>query len=149
MRNGLLVLALLVASNAAAQDLHVHLHGLSYHPVRTQADGSKWNEQNIGVGLRYQIKESLDTQVGVYKNSQFRTSIYAIATWLPIEVGVIRAGVFGGAVTGYLHNNGELTPAGGLAARWQGERLSVTTRFIPKHPKSASSAISVELGIKF
>lgn len=136
-------------TSIAAQELHVQIHGLSYHSVRTQANGDKWNERNDGIGLRYQINETLDAQIGVYNNSQFRTSKYAVATWLPVEVGVVRVGVFGGVVTGYSYRNGGAIPAGGLAARWQGERLSVTSRFVPKVPQNASSVFSVELGVKF
>lgn len=141
------VVGLLAAGKCAASDFHVQVHGLSYHTERTQANGDKWNERNYGLGLRYQVNDAWDVQAGAFKNSQFKTSAYAIATWLPVEVTKeLRAGMFGGVVNGYRLNDGRAVPAGGLAARYQAERLSVTWRFVPKHPKTDSAVISIELG---
>jgi hypothetical protein len=140
---------LVLASQAYAQDWHVQVHGLSYHQVRTQPNGVKWNELNWGLGLRYQATESLDVQAGMFRNSQYRDSTYAIATWLPLGVTeAVRVGAFAGAVNGYRLRDGKPVAAGGLAARWQGERFSVTARLLPKHPKSDTGAMTLELGIK-
>ena len=141
---------LVITLNAAqAQEWHLQIHGLSYHQKRTQVDHTKWNELNYGIGVRYQVTKSTDIQLGVFRNSQYNNSVYAITTWLPLEItNSVRIGVFAGTANGYSLNNGNFIPVGGIATRWQGERFSVTSRFLPKTDNTQTSVIAFELGIK-
>ena len=146
----IVALALSLFNKAQAQELHLQVHGLSYHQERTQINGKKWNELNYGIGVRYQATESTDVQLGVFRNSQYNNSVYAIATWLPLEItNSVRIGVFAGTANGYSLNNGNFIPVGGVASRWQGERFSVTSRLLPKTSNSESGVIAFEFGIEF
>lgn len=144
-----LIVALSLFNKAQAQELHMQVHGLSYHQERTQINGKKWNELNYGIGVRYQATKSTDVQLGIFRNSQYNNSVYAITTWLPLEItNSIRIGVFAGTANGYFLNNGNFIPVGGIATRWKGERFSVTSRFLPKTDNTQTSVIAFELGIK-
>ena len=57
-----------------------------------------FNEQNPGVFLTWDdaIAPNVDFSVGAYQNSYARLSVMATASWLPIEVGPVKAGIFAG-----------------------------------------------------
>lgn len=136
-------IAMLLALTAQAEpsDNHLVLHGVSYHTIpRTR--GPEWNQTNPGIGLRHEFTQTLSGQIGVYKNSFYRQSIYAGVDWTPLRLGDIHFGGFGGVASGYADKAGL---AGGGVVRWQGQKLSLTLRIVP-----AKCAIyTLELGYRF
>lgn len=71
---------------------------------------SEFNETNPGVFLTWDdaIAPNVDLSLGAYQNSYSRLSIMATASWLPIEIGPIQAGVFAG--TAHYPVNGRNQP---------------------------------------
>jgi hypothetical protein len=54
------------------------------------------NQRNPGVGLE------VDGYIaGVYRNSEYRNSVYVGHDWLPLSDGHLKAGLAYGAITGY------------------------------------------------
>lgn len=110
----------------------------------------RYRADNVGLGLRVQTSamqaHSLAVQGGVYRNSHDRTSVYAIADWLPLQMLGARVGVFAGAVNGYAMRDGGVVPAAGATARWQGQRLALQLRAVPPLPDKTAGALAIELG---
>jgi len=121
---------------------HAVLHTLSHH--YHQPSTRHWNENNWGLGLRREVGDTTAVQLGAYHNSNFDTSAYFIGEWTPLELGVLRAGVFGGLVSGY-----KVPLAAGLVGRAQLGPYSAAVRLVPKAYKSSSAVLSLELGYRF
>lgn len=140
----LLILLALWAPLAKAQEpsWHLQLHGLSKHSDEKAV--GKWNERNWGAGVRYQHSPTWGVQGGTFRNSYDRQSVYAIVDYTPLLGGSV--GVFGGVASGY-KNEGPLI--GGLLLRWQGERVSISARIIPKVRKEHTAVIALEAGWRF
>ena len=146
--------ACIAAAGASAAD-HLVLHGLSWHSgkrvetrreqVAPQCTAKKYggeacawgtrtvevevpyNETNYGIGWRRTYSAAWATQAGIYLNSYDKLSVYALGEWTPLQAGQVSAGLFAGLASGYSHG----FTAGGLVARWQGDRLGVAVRFMP------------------
>ena len=138
-----LLAALLVISNAKAEegDVHIVLHGLSQHS-QARENCRNWNQVNTGLGLRYELDESLSMQLGGYRNSMNRNSVYALADWTPLQVGPLQIGGFTGGATRYKSNQGVLL---GGVVRWQQDHVSLALRLVPRR----NTVISIELGWRF
>lgn len=139
----LIALTVLTAAPAYAEpgDTHLVLHGVSYHTIK-RPRGPEWNQVNPGIGLRYEWTDTVSLQVGTYKNSFYRQSVYAGADWTPLRLGDIHFGGFLGVASGYADKAGV---AGGGLVRWQGERLSLALRIVP----AKCSIFTLELGYRF
>lgn len=130
---------------AFAGELHLQLHGLSWH-AEPQADGSKWNETNPGLGVRYQIDEIWGVQGGAYHNSVSKPTVYGVVDWTPLRHGPLAAGGFAGLATGYPLRS--VVPMGGVLVRWQGHRMSTTVRLIPRIRNVTPTTIAFEVGFQ-
>lgn len=144
----LAIAALGVAATASscsvmAGGLSLQLHGLSTHAESRGAydrSGQPWNERNYGLGLRYTVSPEWSVQAGAYRNSINRNTVYAIATYTPLNLGPLRVGVFGGLASGY-----SAPVIGGLAL----EAGPVTFRVVPKVKGHTPFVVAVEYGIPF
>ena len=94
MKKLLIIAVLLTSTNATAFDVSdnpkvfIDLHVTSFHSqdnwylIEQYQDGTEtiteipFNENNIGIGVRWQIEEFLDTSIGFFKNSFHNTSFY-------------------------------------------------------------------------
>ena len=152
---------------AAEGDWHLQVHGFGTKHFSARNDG-RWEENNIGLGVRYEMSNKMSAQIGRYKNSNsidntsFYTT-YGVVDYTPFAVGKISVGAFGGIASGYdeyetRYVNGQKTlvitkeqiiPVAGLLARWQGDIFNLTTRFAPKVNDTGSAVLSLEIGIKF
>lgn len=132
------------SSSASAQEpvrRHLVLHTVSHH-YHAPATGDHWNAQNWGLGMRQEVGEACALQLGFYRNSNFGETAYVIGEWTPLSVGPLRAGIFGGPVTGY-----KVPVGGGLVWRLQWGDASTALRFVPKAYKSSSAVMSLEFGM--
>jgi hypothetical protein len=137
------LMLLILTAQAEPSPNHLILHGVSYHTVPRLRD-PQWNESNPGLGLRHEfIRDTLSGQVGFYKNSFYKDSVYAVADWTPLHLGPVHAGVFGGFASGYV---GKAGVAGGLLGRLQGDKTSLTLRYVPA---KKNSIFTLELGYRF
>lgn len=141
----LILSAVILAPTAQGAELVVH--GVSHHfNDRQHPDGRGWNERNEGAGLRWSMSPVLHVQTGAYRNSIDRTSLYALGEWLPVAVGPVQLGVFGGVATGYpsLHYG-----VGAPMARVNiSDRAALVARWTPKLSDKGSAVLSFELAVK-
>jgi hypothetical protein len=65
---------------ASAYEFGVNIHGLSYHPDRTDSNGRPFDAFNPGIGARFVFSETRRhiwlSEAGIYKNSSGHTSKY-------------------------------------------------------------------------
>lgn len=147
----LFVAGLLYSERARADDSdwHLAIHGLSSHGAHHQPGiGTRYNERNVGAGLRLQLDPAVDVQVGAYRNSYDRTSAYAVGTWLPAQLGPLRVGAFAGLTNHYPMRDGRVVPVGGLAARLQGDTFSATLRAVPAVAGKTTGVVAIEFGVR-
>jgi len=129
------------AAQAAPGDYHLVIHGASYHTVQ-RPKAPFWNQVNPGMGLRYEWTDTVSLQVGAYKNSYYRKSVYGGLDWTPVSFGNVQLGGFLGMASGYAEKAGV---AGGGLVRWQGKDFSVALRIVP----AKCSIFALELGYRF
>lgn len=128
----------------AYQSTHRNLHTVSHHFSERQ-HGKKWNEENLGLGIRREFSSDFSVQAGFYRNSIDRWSTYAIGEYTPLTLGNLHSGVYAGLRTNYTR---PVMAAAGALVRWQGERYSVTVRAAPKTCGQCSAFIALEFGWK-
>lgn len=106
MKNVIAVLLLLVSSVAFADvaDDYIALGGVSYH----LKDTNRYNGLNYGIGYEHKVNENWNALVGVYENSIWHKSIYAMGRYTPDSDSRFGGHFLGGrinymvgAVTGY------------------------------------------------
>jgi hypothetical protein len=115
----------------------------SYHVNRTE----KLNQRNYGLGLEYHTGD-MTYVAGRYKNSDYRNSVYALAAWTPLSVGILHAGIGIGVVNGYPSlNNGGIAPAGIAIIKLEMERVGLNLAFNPS--LSPKSPLTIALQVKF
>lgn len=106
------------------------ISGLSYHTDRSV----KHNEVNPGLGVEIDMPEP-DTRViaGFYKNSEWRQTVYAGASWTPWHFGrYVKAGMAIGIATGYQPQNLlGLTPIGAAVLSVEGDRVGANVMALP------------------
>lgn len=95
MIKGLLALSLLAWSCMAQAQTWLHVTGLSWH------DRPGYNGTNTGFGLETQIEPRWSGALGVYHNSLYRTTLYAVGKYQWIQQGAWQINVNMGAATGY------------------------------------------------
>ena len=139
----LLLAALLVIPSAKAEegDVHIVLHGFCLH-AQARENGKDWNQVNTGLALRYELDDSLSVQLGGYRNSINRNSVYALADWTPLQVGPLQIGGFAGVTTRYKSDYRSLL---GGVVRLQRENVSLALRLVPK----TNTVMAIELGWRF
>lgn len=143
MKHCLFLLALL-PSVVCAGEIWGSTTLASVHTKRNQ----NLNEQNYGFGLEYHERRDLLYMAGSYINSHEKRSIYALAGWTPIDLGIIRLGMLAGFVNGYpKFNDGKITPAVVGLARIEFEKLGVNLTLIP--PRLKESPVTVGVQVKF
>lgn len=87
---------LLLNTNAIAQDTYLTLNVGSYHANAEK----KYNQKNYGLGLEHHIGD-FSLSGGIYYNSSYRTSLYALGGWTPLEVAGVKVGILAGIANGY------------------------------------------------
>lgn len=100
----------LLSFNACADELWVDFNLHAHHFNRKDVAEQNLNEVNPGIGLRF-VDGEYHKLIGAYKNSDRKTSVYALMAWTPIGTDSVRIGAVAGAVTGY---DTPYKPAAGL-----------------------------------
>ena len=134
----LLLSAILVASTAMVQaQTWIHVSGTSIHTR------SGFNERNVGGGVEWQVQPRWSAAIGMYYNSEYRTSTYALGKyhWWRRENLVLNLNV--GAATGY-----QIAPVVPVILpevcwRW------ACTMIIPAFAESGASAAAFYLRIPY
>lgn len=138
LRTLALATAALISTGVDAQT-SLQLHGFSWH-AQERGSGRVWNERNVGLGIRHMYSDTWSVQAGAFRNSVDRTTVYVVGNYTPLQLGMVRAGVFDGLGTGYQ----KPVLAGGMV-----EIGPVSVRIIPPLPNVTPLTIGFELGIPF
>lgn len=77
------------------QDCAIQLHVGSYHAE------PGYNNDTPGIGALCPVDGDWSLAAGAYFNSVRKQSFYAGAAWQPVRLGPVKAGLYGGGVTGY------------------------------------------------
>ena|SRR5437867_12683042 len=142
----LIILLALVPSLANAADTWGSLNLTSLHS-RTE---NAMNQRNYGLGIEYHASSDVLYLAGAYRNSYEKTSVYALAGWAPVEVGIARIGVLGGLVNGYpKRNNAGVTPAVAGIVLIEGERVGMNLILIPPPLKKSPFTLGLQVKFKF
>lgn len=123
------LLLMLTSLQASADSFRIH--GVSHH-----FDSGSWNESNVGVGYRID-GNVINYQLGVYKNSMYSTTVYALADYKVL----LTSGLFLGLATGY-----KAPVIGGLFVDFP--KSGVTLRFIPAVRNVTPAVLAAEIGFK-
>ena len=76
-------------------DCAIQLHIAAYHAE------PGYNNATPGIGALCPINGDWSLAAGTYFNSLRQQSVYAGAAWQPVRLGPVKAGLYGGGVTGY------------------------------------------------
>jgi hypothetical protein len=138
------------AQEASAYSLVVHT--ASRHS--NVQGGYTFNEVNLGLAIRTNLTSDLSLQGGVYRNSYYKTTVYAVGQYTPLRVGSLKLGGFAGLATGYDHvsqlNIGKLSVVGGLLATVDaGGGMNVSIRAVPKIQPKQAGVVTIEFGYRF
>lgn len=106
--------------NSSHAESWLVLSGFAMHLSKDSHCHDHWTK---GVGI-----EKGDYAIGVYDNSNCRTSFYAARTWMPFKSGSVRAGLIGGAVSGYTM---PVSPVAGFAATYERKDWGVNLLYVP------------------
>lgn len=129
--NKLLITTLLLASSNAmafnvsdTPKVFIDLHVTSFHaqdnwhkpepapwdPNKTMTTEVPFNENNSGIGIRWQIENFLDTSIGFFKNSYDNTTVYVGGEIHTPRTYFVSVGLMAAFVTGYTGNIPTPTP---------------------------------------
>ena len=112
----------------------------SYH-----FDSAGHNQRNYGIGVEQVLNERWSLMAGEYRNSNYRTSVYAGVAWRPLRAGDFHFGFAGGAISGYLKHP---VPMVVPTASWEHEQFGANVFFAP-HVKDAPGVIGLQVKFKF
>lgn len=105
-----------------------NLGGFSSHANRDK----DYNENNVGLGLEYQLQPDVALMAGTFNNSVRQTTSYAAVNWLPLSLGSWKLGLVAGVMNGYpgIENGGAFLAALPMAS-YEGARFGVNLGLIP------------------
>ena len=115
----LLILAVGLVAKLYAQDWVIG-SGIPIH-----LDGEKHCNDRVTPGFGVEVH---GYAIGVYDNSNCKTSFYAAKFWTPLKYGALKLGTLGGLATGY---TAPVLPVGGFVAAVEGAVYKLNIIFIP------------------
>ena len=89
-------LVIAFTDSAVADDTWLTINTGSYH-INAKKD---YNQKNYGVGIEHHIGDFVLTG-GIYRNSSYKNSLYAMGGWLPLKFGEVSIGAVAGVANGY------------------------------------------------
>jgi hypothetical protein len=131
-----------VCFSSEASELGLVAHGFSHH-TQLRKTGLPWNEFNQGLALRYIKNSDWSAQAGVYRDSVFKPTVYALVDYTPLHLAGVNFGGFAGAKYSV-----KAKPIAGAVARWESSAYSVAARVAPA-PQSKGTVYTLEFGLKF
>lgn len=137
MTRCLAAVILAVGAGVAQAQTWIHVSGTSIH------NRSGFNERNVGGGVEWQIQPRWSAAVGVYHNSEYRTSTYALAKYHWWRRQDWAANLNLGAATGYQISPVVPVILPELCWRW------TCGMIIPAFAESSASAVAFYLRIPY
>lgn len=122
-----LAIALLLVSSSALAEDYLNINLAARHFDRAATERLNLNEINQGIGLERDLG-TIRCLGGVYKNSDYVTSAYALIGYTPIQSQHFKFGVSGGLVSGYSKS---LMPAISLLSTVQFGKIGANLYIVP------------------
>lgn len=101
-----------------------------------------------GLGIGYDINDSIMVAAGAWRTSQASWSPFAIADYRPLRYRNVSAGVFGGLSGGYCLYDGRLGLIGGLTVRADDGPKALHLFYVPKVGSKKNEA-AIGIGLSF
>ncbi len=128
---------LLLPAITLAGEWGINIHGLSYHPDKTDSEGNKLHGFNPGIGLNYAFRDSghwvLLTEGGIFSNSSQKAAEYvSLSARLKLYRG-LSIGPELGVIHSSSYNMGDpiLAPLPVVSFRYH--RLAVSAIYFPRY----------------
>ncbi|MEZ0262822.1 MAG: hypothetical protein ACAH80_17590 [Alphaproteobacteria bacterium] len=123
-------------------------HHFGWRQFNDHGQMRTFNEFNPGVGLEYRLNGTFHVEAGAYKNSLYRTSVYASVAAETNGSKFLGAGIQAGVLTGYD------TPAPVAAIPYlrfgsRDDKVNVKLNVIPPIPKVTPATVGVQVRVKF
>jgi len=133
------------AGDQPAQELWLNPGFYAYHFQRDR----HLNNNAAGFGAEYRFSTVSAITVGIFHNSNWRTSHYLGYYWRPVMIGPMRLGAVIGALDGYPGTrNGNWFPAALPTASVEYGRLGVNIFYIPSYKDSVNGSITLQLKLR-
>jgi hypothetical protein len=134
---------ILAVSPVQADEVSLVGHGFSHH-----IDNHNFNERNYGGAVRYG-RDDWAIQVGAYRNSINKDSVYAGIDWSPLKYEThsclkFEAGAYYGFATGYKF---DITPVVGLQAAVKCGDVFARVRAMPDPYYNSKAVGAIEVGL--
>lgn len=137
----------LPCSSLLAETTEPAKHSLILHLASKHGSGvpgQVWQERNPGIAYRYQYSETFAGQLGSYRNSYNRQTVYFNGQYTPLFFGPVHAGSFLGLATGY-----DKPIVGGFLLDFRQPDFVITLRHLPKLGRGTASVTTIEAGFSF
>jgi opacity protein-like surface antigen len=123
-------------------------HHFGWRQFYDNGEKRTFNEINPGVGLEYRINDTFHVEAGAYKNSLYRTSVYASVAAETKGSRFLGAGLQAGVLTGY---DMKLPVAAIPYLRFgsRDDKVNVKLNIIPPIPKITPATIGAQVRVKF
>lgn len=107
------------------------------------------NNRNFGLGGEYRFSTVNSVTLGMFNNSNRRTSRYVGGYWQPISLGTVRLGAVVGALDGYPNmRSGGWFLAAIPAASIEYKNLGANLLIIPSYKDKVYGSISLQLKLR-
>ena len=117
----------------------------SYHFQRDKG----LNNRDFGLGGEYRYSTVSSITLGLFDNSDRRTSHYAGWYWQPVGLGPVRFGAVFGAIDGYPKMlNGGWFPAAIPTASIEYKNLGVNLMIVPSYQNRLYGALSLQFKLR-
>lgn len=122
----------------------IHLFALHFGQYHETAD-------TLGLGAVCALEAApattpVELAGGVYRNSDRKNSVYAVAGYQPWSIGPLRVGAFLGTVNGYeWKRHGGFIPFGGLQASLPTSIGTLRFQLVPRPAPNCATALGVSL----
>ena len=136
--------AALSAEQSNSPSNWLHLGAVSYHFNRA----ANYNEINPGLGIEHQFNARHSLSAGVYRNSERRSTVYALYGYTPLQIGPVKIGVLAGLANGYSAHQGRAFPVALPIAMIERGRFGVNFTVIPSIREKVQGGIALQLKIK-
>lgn len=124
----------------------VNLGGISRHFEYAE----KFNQQNYGYGIEYQLSASKYLVLGGYRNSVHDDTRYIGAAWMPLAAGPFKLGAIAGLADGYAAmRDGGFFPVVLPVLAFERGRIGANFVVIPNMKDKVSGAVAMQLKFRF
>lgn len=124
----------------------VNLGGMSQH----FENASRFNQQNFGFGIEYQVDPRRYLVLGGYHNSVRKETRYVGGAWMPLAVGPVKLGVIAGVADGYPKmRNGGFFPIALPVVSVETKHVGANFVIMPSVADKVSGCVALQLKYRF